>query len=315
MNRTSLLAILSACALVTFNSVAGPLDRAQVINDPVWVLHVDADGLRQTVVGQHILSELAKPEAQKKLDSFQAIFGFDLSKELHGVTLYGATQAEEDGVLLVYADFDAARLTTLAEGAKDHKSGIHGRHTIHSWIDEKKQAKNGIRPRTFAAISGKVVIFGQKESRLAEALDVLDGTKPSLLTNVQFAGLAARPAFIQGAARKPELPGNDPNAAILKQSRMVTLTVNEVQRKLHAALSLEAESDEVAGHIESIGRGLIGLMSLQRERPEAQEIARGLAVERDGLVVKATLSLSADAAVEIMKADAARKAAAKAEKE
>jgi hypothetical protein len=315
MNRTPILSsILSACALATLAVNAAPLQRADVINDPVWVLHVDADGLRPTVVGQYILAEMAKPEAQKKLAAFQAIFSFDPSKDLHGVTLYGATQAEEDGVLLVYAEFDPARLTTLAEGAKEHKSVAHRQHTIHSWIDEKKTERNGVKPRTFAAIGGKVVIFGQKESSVAEALDVLDRAKPSLLTNVQFARLTGAPAFIQGAARKPELPGNDPNAAILRQSKMVMLSVNEVQRKLEAALTLEADTEEIAGQIESIGRGLIGLMSLQKEKPEAQKIVQGLAVQKDGLVVKASLSLSADDAVELLKAEAARKAA-KAEKE
>jgi predicted regulator of Ras-like GTPase activity (Roadblock/LC7/MglB family) len=61
--------------------------------------------------------------------------------------------------------------------------------------------------------------------------------------------------------------------------------------------------------MESIGRGLIGLMALQKDKPEAQKIAQGLAVQKEGLVVKATLSVSADDVVELMRADAARKAA------
>jgi len=308
------MAVLGA-SVMAFTAAAAPFQRADVINDPVWVLHVDADGLRATVVGQYVLAEMAKPEAQKKLAAFQAIFSFDPSKELHGLTLYGGTKAEEDGVLLVYADFDAARLTTLAEGAKDHKSVTHGGYTIHSWIDEKKMEKNGVKPRTYAAIAGTVVVFGQKESCVADALDILSRTKPNLMTNAQFARLAEAPAFIQGAARKPELPGNDPNAAILKQSKMVTLSVNEAQRRLAAALMLEADSEEIAGQIESIGRGLIGLLSLQKDKPEAQKIAQGLAVQKEGLMVKVTLALSADDAVELMKADAARKAAAKAAQE
>jgi len=313
MNRIPKLTAALGASVMALVVQAAPLQRADVISDPVWVLHVDADGLRPTVVGQYILAEMAKPEVQKKLAAFQAIFSFDPSKALHGLTLYGATQAEEDGVVLLYADFVAARLTALAEGAKDHKSVTHSGHTIHSWIDEKKKEKNGVVPRTYAAIAGKVVIFGQKESSLAEALDVLDRTKPSLMTNAQFARLSEAPAFVQGAARKPELPGNDPNAAILKQSKMLTLTMNEVQRKLVAVLTLEADTEEIAGQMESIGRGLISLLALQKEKPEALKIAQGLALQKEGLVVKVTLSLSADDAVELMRADAARKAAKSAE--
>ena len=39
-------------------ALAGPLQRADVINDPVWVLHVDCDALRQTTVGKQLLAEL-----------------------------------------------------------------------------------------------------------------------------------------------------------------------------------------------------------------------------------------------------------------
>jgi len=42
------------------------------------VVHLDCDALKQTVVGKHVLSEMEKPEAQKKLAAFQAIFNLDL---------------------------------------------------------------------------------------------------------------------------------------------------------------------------------------------------------------------------------------------
>src|SRR5207247_9552702 len=139
---------------------------------------------------------------------FQTIFGIDPRTALHGVTLYVASVAQEDGVLLVYADLDAARLTSMAEGAQEHKSTKHGKHVIHSWLDEKKPEKDGVKPRTYAAIhGGKVVIFGQKETRVALALDVLDKTKPNLAASTQFGsfGDGGENAIIVGAARRLDL--------------------------------------------------------------------------------------------------------------
>jgi hypothetical protein len=306
--RILLGAFLAATVATTH---AAPLQRADVINEPHWVLHVDADALRPTAIGQFLLTELEKPEAQKKFAAFQAIFSFDPRKELHGVTLYGASKAEEDGVLLIHADFDAARLTTLAEGAKDHKSSTHRQHTIHNWIDEKKAEKKGVKPRTYAAIHGKVVILGQKESRVAEALDVLDRAKPNLETNPQFGKLGDGAAFIQGAARKLELPENDPNAAVFKQAKSVMLKVNENQGKLEAALTLEANSEAVAKNLEAIGRGLIALLSLQREKPEAQKLAKSLSVQQAGATVVVQLSLPSGDVIELLKVAEAKKKAAK----
>ncbi len=299
--------------LTTLSAYGAPLQRADVIRDPLWVLHFDLDALRQTVVGQYILSEMETVEARQKLAAFQAIFGMDLRRDVHGITVYSATKAEQDGVALVYAEFDPGRLTVLAQGAKGYRATTHREHTIHSWIDEKKRAKASGNPRTYAAIRGRVIVFGQKESRVVEALDVLDGITPNLTANLRFAQLGQGGAVLEGAAARIELSETDPNAAVLKQTQAARLSISENQRVVHVALTLDTESDEVAEHLQTVGRGLIGLMALQRDKPESQKLAQGLRVERTGAAVTANLVLPADDVVAIMKADAARKAAKKAE--
>jgi len=297
-------------AMIT--STAGPLQRSDVIQDPVWILHLDCDALRPTAVGKFVLGEMQKPDAEKKLAEFQTIFGIDLRTALHGVTLYGTSVAQEDGVLLLYADFDAARLTSMAESAKEHKSTTHGKHLIHGWLDEKKPEKDGVKPRTYAAIhGGKIIIFGQREGRIARALDVLDRTKPNLTASPQFASFSdtGGNAVLVGAARKLDLPASDPNAAVLKQSKMASLSIGESQGKVLGTLKLEADSEEVAKQMESIGRGLMGLMALQKDKPESTKLAEALSIQQEGASVTVKLSLPAGDMVGMMKAGAAKKAA------
>lgn len=295
-------------AVLTAN--AGPLQRADVIADPVWVLHVDCDALKQTSLGKALLAELDKPEAQKKFAAMKAVFNVDPRKDLHGVTLYGAAKSEADGVVVAYADFDAARLVTLVEANKDYESTKHGAHTIHSWIDEKKKEKDGVKPRTYGAIyKGKVLIIGQKETRVAEALDVMDKSKPNLTTSTQFARLGAdtERGFIIGAARKLDLPGNDPGATVLKQSKAFWLNVGESQGRAEAKLSLEAEDAEVARQMGDVCRGLVAIMTLQKDKPEAVKLAQGLAISQEERTVSARLSLPAEDVVTMIKAKAAKK--------
>lgn len=306
------------CALVggpllaaAITVAAGPLQRGDVPNDPVFVIHVDCDTLRQSVIGKYLMEEMEKPEAKKKIAAFQTIFSFDPRKELHGLTVYGPTTDQEDGVLLVYADFDAARLTTLAEGAKKHESVTHGRHVIHSWIDENKPSKKSANSRTYSAIHGKVVIFAQKESRVADALDVLDRTKPNLTGSTKYASLGAgeQGTFIQGAATKIVGPPSDPNAAVLKQAKMFLLNIGESQQRIYASLNLETDSEEVAKQIESVARGLVGLMALQKDKPESTKLAQGLTIQQAGSSIVAKLSLPAEDVVGMMKSSAAKKKA------
>src|ERR1039458_5780763 len=134
-------------------TAAGPkllgLQRADVAGEPAWVLHLDCDSLRPTALGQYLLAEMEKPEAQAKFDAFQTIFNFDLRKQLHGLTLYSTGKVPEDGVLLVYADFDPSRLVTMAKAAQGYQSTTFKQHVIHNWVDEKKKAKLGVKPRVY----------------------------------------------------------------------------------------------------------------------------------------------------------------------
>jgi hypothetical protein len=313
MLANSVLGCVLAAGLTTS---AAPLQRAEVAADPAWLVHLDCDRLRPTAIGQFIQAEMDKPEAQAKLAAFQAIVNLDLRKQLHGLTLYSTGALPADGVLLVHAEFDADRLVTLAKAAKDSQNTTYKQHVIYNWIDEDKKARKGTKPRIYAALDGARIVFSHREERVAQALDVLDGAAPNLgSSNVlpQF-GAANDDSFLEAAARKLDLPASDPNAAILRLSKLIRLQVSETQRQVNATLSLEANDEEVAGNIASIAQGLVALMKLQKDKPEAAKLAAGLSLKQEGSAVVVHASLPAADALEVIKADAARKAQKKAQK-
>jgi hypothetical protein len=305
------LTLWTGCLIASgWTALAGPLQRADVPADAAWVLHLNCDGLNKTTLGQYLAGELRKPEAQAKLAAFQVMFGFDLQTQLHGLTLYGRGSTPEDGVLLVYADFDANRLVTIAKAAHGYQSTNYGQHVIHNWIDDNKKAKDGVKPRVYAAIQGARVIFGQREASVAAALDVLDSATPNLAGSRNFPQLGApsNTGFVQGAARKLDLAETSPNAALLKLSKLITLDIGEAQQQVVVTLTLEANGEEVAGHMVTIAQGLVALLKLQADKPEAAKLADALSLKQDGAKLTATLSLPADQLVAVIKADAERKA-------
>ena len=311
---------LCACGLIsaTLTTLSAPLQRADVAAEPTFVMHLDCDSLRPTAIGQFVLAEMEKPEAQAKLAAFQSIFSFDPRKQLHGLTLYSTGKSPEDGVLLVYADFDPERLVTLAKAAKDYQSTTYKQHTIHNWIDDKKKAKDGVKPRVYGAIqAGRIVVFAQQETRVAQALDVLDRAVPNLAGSTVFPQLGAtgNGSFIQAAARKLDIPDSTPNAAMLKLAKMARLEVGEVSGQLKATLSLEAGDQEVAKQMASVGQGLLALMKLQQDNPGSVKLAEALSLKQDGAGVVVALAVPAADAIEVMKADAAKKAQKKAKAE
>ncbi|HEX3799482.1 MAG TPA: hypothetical protein VH413_12350 [Verrucomicrobiae bacterium] len=306
------LGVTLACA-TGFSVCAAPLQRTDVMADPAWLLHLDADALRPTAIGKYILAQLDKPEARDKLADLQAIFSIDIRTQLHGFTRYGTTPSPEDGVLIAYADFDAERLVTLAKGVGEYQSTHHNKHVIHSWVVKKKVEGGEDSSRVFASIVGNRVVFSRRETDVAKVLDVMDGASPSLASGAAFPELGAPgdSYFLEAAATKINFPNSNPSAAILKLSKSVQLTFGETHEQLHGALTLIADNEDVAQHILSIAQGLIALMKIQTDKSDIVAIANALAVKQNGSSVIVTLALPADKVVTIIKADAARKAAAR----
>ena len=315
MNTNLLKWTLGTCVCAAgWLAPAAPLQQADIAASPAWLLHLDSDALRPTAVGQYILAEMDKPSEKAKLAIFQTIFSFDLRTQLHGLTLYGTSPAPEDGVLIVYADFDPERLVTLAQAAKGYQSSAHGQNTIHNWIDDKKKPQHGVQPRVYAAIQGNRVIFGQREQAVAQALDIIAGIAPNLAGSKIFPDLVApaKGTVIEAAAQKMKLPDSDPNAALLKMSQSVQLVVGESWQQFTAALTLTADNAEIAGHMLSIAQGLVALGKLQTDKPESVAVANAVTLQQNGSRVIGSLVLPADQVVQMMKTKAAQNAAKKA---
>ncbi|MGA2174143.1 MAG: hypothetical protein ABSH38_04070 [Verrucomicrobiota bacterium] len=294
---------------------SAPLQRADVAAGPAVVAHFDCDGLRATAIGKAILAQLDAPAVAGKLAAFQAIFSFDPRTQLHGLTFYSAGQTPQNGVLLFYADFESNRLITLAKAASDYHCITNGSRLIHSWIDEKKKAERGDKGLFYAAIQGNRVIFGQSESTVAGALDVLDGKAPSLAggkTQPEL-GAAGAGTFLQGMVSKFDFASKDPNSAMLKMSKMVRFQVGEAKDQLRATVSFEANDADTATQISAIAQGLIALGKLQQGNPGALKLANSVSVRQDGVNVIATLTMPEADAVDLIKAGAAEKARDKSE--
>jgi hypothetical protein len=312
---------LNSAALIALSlgasAFAAPLQRADVPANAAFVVHVDCDAFRSTTVGQYVLGELAKPENKAKVSVLQSLVGVDIATQLHGLTLYNAGNSGADakeGVLIVYADFDADKLSNLAQVAQNPQSTKHHGITIRSWTTEKK-SEDGSEVRIYGAIKGNRVILGRQESRVASALDLLDGGA-SLAGSKNFPqlGAADSPKCVQAAAHHFELPGgDDAHAALMKLAQGMRLDIGESEGKVKATLALEAKDDDVAQQMTAVAQGLLALGRLQN-KPETAKLVNALSVKQDNNWAVANLNVDADDVVEAIKAKAAQKAEKKAEK-
>ena len=303
MKKLFILVFGVVAALPSQGEVA---NRKAVEQGAAWAVHVDFDALRRSKIGEFILAEAQTAERKEHLAAAKGMFGVDPLQALHGVTLYSSTGKPEDGVALVHTEMDSERLVGLAEMAEDYQKDSHGAHSIHHWLDNKRQEKEGGEPRTYAAIyKNKIVAFAQKESRLRSALDVLDGKQDSLGESVFPAfGNRTDGLIAQGFAQKLEAPDKGPHAAVFKNAKKAWFQLQQQNEKLSGALRLQADDPEKAAQIASVAEGLIALLNLQAEKTKAKMVAEHLKVEVDGTDAALQIEIPVDDVLALVKGPA-----------
>jgi hypothetical protein len=289
--------------------LAAPFNAKDVGAAPALLVHLDCDALRASTVAQAIL---AQQEVQDKLAALGAIFDFDVTKQLHGLTVYTTEAHPKDGALIVYADFDSNRLITLAKGQDGFQCSTNGTHVVYSWLQDRRKARGGERLRFYGAIAGQRVVFGHVESRVTDALEVMDGAAASFSGKKDLPGAnAGESVLLEGVLLKFDFDNANQQAAIFKMSKSMRMKLSEAASNLTATIHLEAADTDTATQIANIGQGLLAMLKLQQADTNAMKLANALQFKQDGPAVDLTLSEPSSEMIEMIK-DGQKKAGRKA---
>lgn len=270
---------------------AEPFRSEHVAGDAQWLLHVDGDAMRQSLVMQRIW--------QREISSWEDVEGqiaaivdqmcMDPSQDLFGILAYGPTLGSPDGVLIVYAAVDRTRFVDRVRLAPEYRTGRHRDFPWHAW-----QQADG--PVTCGFFRPDVLVFAKTDARVMEALDVLDGRSPALPPHHPLAAQSVpRGTILLGRAvglKNAELPIKSP---IFKHSTALHVAYGEYEQTSFSELSLKVESDETAEQVQAVIEGLrsTALLELGAE-PAWGRLLRDIQVTRSGNRVDAGTTASAD---------------------
>ena len=303
--RIAKVLVGSVCVLgIACTAAAGPFNRADVAGDSKWVVHLDVTKLKGTQLGGYLMSELKTEQANRKFDAFQVIFGFDPRAAIDSVTLYGVNNKRGGSVALIRGKIDSERLVTLLRADESYVAHKYGQHTVHRWIDKKKNEES------FGGVhgSGTIIISGGRAA-VEKALDVLDREVPGLTEASGLGGLASIQVGVFGLAAA-ELAGTElhPSAASLKKADSVTVALSEKNGMVNADLVAMAKDAEIATQMEAVVRGVIAAGILAEEdKPELAKLARVAKVSLKDKALKLTVSYPAQDVVEFLKEQKAKK--------
>jgi hypothetical protein len=314
----TLAAAMALVLALAGSAKADPLNLKHVAADAKWVAHVDWDALQASKVFQDIREDLLKahPGAERHLAELREHWKFDPRHDLHGITLYGEQLKSEGqtvgtkGVAIVHAKLDQQFLLERAKQAPGHEVTAHGKYEMHTWLQGGRRSEHE-RTVTGAFYAPDTLLFGSSKEEVAAALDVLDGTKPSL-AGKDSPLAAAAPQGAVFVARvigltEAKLPAECPLA---HKVNALVLAIGEYQRNAFVQGKLVVDRPETAEQIKSVVQGGLALAAMSHaDDAEAQKLIDAVKITTSGNTVSAGWQAAVEAAAAQMKKEIARKAA------
>ena len=157
--RLRLLAVSSLLTLAAVASAADPHLLKLVMPDAKVVSGVDIDKVMGTPFGQFFLSQLPGPDAG--FQEFVTATGFDPRRDVHEILMASTGDpAKRSGLLIVRADFDAARIVSLFTAMGNTPETYQGVQILSHGAPKKANAVE----EAFAFIDNSTAVAGDLAS-------------------------------------------------------------------------------------------------------------------------------------------------------
>lgn len=280
MNKKGLYCLL-AVVLCSTAAVSGPLVREHVPSNAQWIVHVNIDAFLTSVPGTLLQKDM--PEDQKaKINAMAQLLGTDVIKDIHGITLYGSEAGDENATALFYGKFDRQKLLAVLALNEAFSQGEYNGHSLYYWADAKGGKK---QVGTFAA--DNMIVIGQQESSIVTALDVLDGSIERLSSQPEnpmykLTTAPSKTIFLAVAREIPALLQNNEQAAILKNSKYLSVACSETAGDMTLDIHMEVQDEVMATQVEQVVRGMIAFASIgQGDNPEIAALLNTVTLTRE----------------------------------
>jgi hypothetical protein len=314
---------LLALPLLPFTSAVAGVNPAIVAADAQWLVHVDLNTLRQSVVGKELLALAEKA----KFDTGQGKIGIDwkkFSETIGSATAYGSTLSPDpkqmDGALVIQGTADLrkiaeslliqanlanpkeiAELTDLPfpayglyPGAKP-KASKDGKEAKPA-----DDAKAAAAPEVVIAFPPEpIILVSKSKAQLLKARDVFRGAAPSLAkSSTELAKFVkgSEGAYLFAASLVPAekfFPAEGPQTRILKMASSGALAIGERNTDTFGRADLVASSDAMADKLQKIVQGMTAMMSLAESNDKAlADFLSSANVTREGKTVSLSLAYS-----------------------
>lgn len=241
---------------------AAPLDLALVPADARWLMHVDMEAARGSVVLQKSWdkAKTMHPHLEQMSAMAAGMIGTDLRKDLRDVTIFGTELDKAKGVMVLRGRMNRAMLEKMVEKTADHKTMEHRGHVVHAWMQKRDMGCCPAGPVAGAFFKDDCLVLARSEAAVKGALDTLDGVAAAVGDKSPLAG-RVRPGSIMVARAAAVDPKT--RCPVLRSADGFRVAVGEADGKSFYRAKLDMKSAAAAGDARAVAAGMESLARLR----------------------------------------------------
>ncbi len=306
MCKRTLIVILTAGLCVAAGNLrAGTLAKNEIGADANWIVHVDHEAFLRSAIGKLVRAELTAQGMEEDMQNFATVFGFHPLDDVRDATLYGAGGDRKKAVVLIDGKFDQDKLLALVRMNAEHAEFDHGDVTIHRWLHEEKKGEESTHQMMYGCLcDGHLVVMSGDLDVTKRAVDAVRspsaGAAAELLDAVTSDGNGA---FFQVAGTGVgAMAGDEPQAALLRQTEALRLHLGETAGKVFVRIALEAKSQEMAQSMGQMIEGLIAMATMAgQDQPALAEMVRKIQLSTEGKTTRLRFEAQAQPVFDFLK--------------
>ncbi len=290
-------------------SVSAALDQKIVGADAKWVMHLDLNDLRASVVGKEVLTQVMALQAQE-MKKENVPLQVNIPKVLEAIgsiTAYGTNFEKDpnlvDGALIIQG---TPELRKIAEGLVAQTTVSHP-EALTELKDLPFEAYAVGNEMIVAFPKEPIVLASKSKAQLLEAHKVFRGEARSLAKTKDspLNGLIRNQtgAFVLAASVVPSenfFKNDGPEARILQMTKSASVELGEEGQATFAHVQLLASSDDMADKLMKILQGITAMISFAETNDKyLAEFLRSVTVTREKKTVTLHLAYSSERLVQM----------------
>jgi hypothetical protein len=243
---------------------AAGIELSDIDGRAIWFSHFDIEQFNSSQL-RVLADEFGLAEKREKVKQY---LGFDPTKTIKGITLYGTSYEPESSAVLLKGSFDTAKLIKLVSKQPEYKVLKYEELEIHTWESFRGIMTSG------SFYNGSTLVMARNAEMVVSAIDTLNGKQSSINpAECTTSDSAVFQVFMQDAS---VIAQSDPKMIFLNNVGKSMFAVGQKDEEFFCELLLQADTTDNGRLLGQMVQGMVAMGKMKAQEKNEPIIATAL---------------------------------------